>query len=314
MIPARYNAPVSQRTAQCLKAFLKAHRGQPFDLVHGFWAIPGGLAAVVAGMITRRPSILTLQGGEAASLTSIDYGNMIRFCPRNLTLWICRRADVLTVLTDFQAKANTAHGLRREMRIIPYGASDPFYCGLLHRALEPPLRLLHVADLNPVKDQETLLRAFRTISQNIEARLTVAGRDLLRGRIERAAYEMGIRDKVRFLGHVHHEQLPALYFAADLLLHTSLYEAQAVVVSEACAAGCVVCGTRVGLVADLDGSCTAAVPPRDPEALENAVVALARNPGRYRTLQSAATSWAEAHPAAWTCDQYSKLYEEISNF
>ena len=314
VVPVRYDASIFRRAYHLTRAFRLEHGQKPFDLVHGFWAIPGGLAAVSSGLFTGIPSIVTLQGGEAASLPSIGYGNMSRASTRALTLWICRHSNSVTGLTRFQAEAMAFHGLKRQLRIIPYGAPESFYCGPRTGLPGVPLQLLHVADLNRVKDQGTLLRAVRIIIQKRDARLTIVGRDLLDGRIARLAAELGIGDKVRFLGYVHHSQLPALYFSADILLHTSLYEAQGVVVSEACAAGCVVCGSRVGLVADLEGTGAVAVPPEDPQALADAVIMLMNDPERWRTLRSAAASWATQHSAAWTAAEFSKMYEEILNF
>jgi glycosyltransferase involved in cell wall biosynthesis len=314
VVRVRHDASLFLRAAAFTRAFMDVHRANPFDIVHGFWATPCGLAAVCSGMLSGIPSIVTLQGGEAASLPSIRYGNMSRASTKALTLWVCRRASALTALTQFQANAIAAHGLKRTMTIIPYGASDKFYSAPPYRTPEPRLELLHVADLNAVKDQATLLRAFRLILEKSDARLTIAGRDLTNGRIERLAGELGVETRIRFLGHVHHDRLPSLYFSSDILLHTSLYEAQGVVVAEACAAGCVVCGTRTGLIADLEGSSTVATPPGNPQALADAVMALAQDQDRYRFYRSAARSWAEKHTAAWTAGEFSSLYSKIPNF
>ncbi len=314
VVQARHSDSIFQQAIRSTLAFMQVHRKRPFDLVHGFRATPGGMTAVGSSMLAGIPSVVTLQGGEAASLPSIRYGNMARPTTRALTLWVCRHASALTALTRFQADAMASHGLTRDMEIIPYGAAEPFFCVPSSRVIVPPVRILHVADQNLVKDQATLLKAFGAIVQKIDARLTIVGRDLLDGEIERRARELGIRDKVEFQGFVHHEQLPPFYFSADFLLHTSLYEAQGVVISEACAAGSVVCGTRVGLVADLEGVCTFAAPPGDSLALRDAVLALAKDVPRWQLLRSAARSWAEQHTSSWTAGRFSNLYEKVSNF
>jgi glycosyltransferase involved in cell wall biosynthesis len=314
VVSARFDDSVFRRAYRFTRAFLSIHRTNPFQLVHGFWATPGGLAAVGSGMLAGLPSVVTLQGGEAASLPSIGYGNMSRFSSRMLTLWVCRQAGVLTALTQFHASAIKSQGLRRDVRVIPYGASPAFFCGSSDIVPQLPVRFLHVADLNRVKDQETLLRAFAILARKLECSLTIAGRDILGGHLERLAVELGIREKTRFLGYVPHSQLPSLYFSSDFLLHTSLYEAQAVVVSEACAAGCVVCGTRVGLVADLEATCVVAVPPANPESLAGAVLELLEHPAHYLELRAAAKAWAVEHDAAWTARQFLNLYGELLNF
>jgi hypothetical protein len=44
---------------------LRSHRRRKFKALHGFWALPGGLLAVVAGKVLRIKSIVSVLGGDA---------------------------------------------------------------------------------------------------------------------------------------------------------------------------------------------------------------------------------------------------------
>jgi glycosyltransferase involved in cell wall biosynthesis len=59
----------------------------------------------------------------------------------------------------------------------------------------------------------------------------------LLGRLERRARELGVGDRVRFLGFIPTAQMPHVYAAADLQLHVALGEPFGMVLTEAMAMG-----------------------------------------------------------------------------
>jgi glycosyltransferase involved in cell wall biosynthesis len=82
--------------------------------------------------------------------------------------------------------------------------------------------------------------------------LVFAGDGPLRQTLYQRAFDLGIADRVRFLGFVNQSALPAVYKAADLMVLPSEYEPFAVVVNEASCCGCPVAASdRVGATTDL---------------------------------------------------------------
>jgi glycosyltransferase involved in cell wall biosynthesis len=75
--------------------------------------------------------------------------------------------------------------------------------------------------------------------------LMIAGDGWLEPHLKRMAAELGVADRVRFLGHVDQERLPELYAAADALVLASNREGMANVLLEAMACGTPVIGTAV---------------------------------------------------------------------
>ncbi|MEP6811370.1 MAG: glycosyltransferase family 4 protein [Actinomycetota bacterium] len=73
---------------------------------------------------------------------------------------------------------------------------------------------------------------------HVDAELWVAGRDDPAS-YRAAAESLGVRDRVRFLGRVSHDDLPGLYAAADVLLLPSRQDAWGMPVLEALACGTV---------------------------------------------------------------------------
>ncbi len=298
---------------QFLRAFARDHRKDPYALVHGFWGIPGGLAAVLAGRRHGLPSVVSLLGGEAASLPQIGYGNMRRRGAREATLWTCGRAGALTVLTRYQLGELRRHGFRRSegIHVIPFGAERDSFPFRQRGPAAGPHHLLHVGHLNRVKDQATLLRAFQAISRQADSELRIVGEDTLHGALQRLAGELGVAERVSFTGFVPHGEMPRHFAWADLLLHTSLYEGEGVVFAEAAASGVAVCGTRVGLLSDLGEGLGASVAAGDHEGLARAAMQLLGEPDLMERMRQEARCWAEQHDADWSARQFAGVYEEM---
>ncbi len=291
-------------------AFRKEHRKTPFQLLHGLWAYPGGSTAALLSSLYRIPLVVSIRGGEAASVPEISYGLLLNPLLRRVTLATCRYADVLAVLTRFQLTKLAEAGLRREnAHVIPAGVTADWITGLKPKTPGAPYRILHVANLTEVKDQETLLLAFDTILKSVDARLRIIGPDHLGGRVQSRVRALGIDSHVEFLGQIPHSRLRPHYEWAHVMLHTSLYEGQGVVLAEAAASGVAVCGTEVGLIADLGESFMKSCNVRDHLCLATKTLALLKNNAEFATLTTNAHSWATSHTIDWTAESYRKLYE-----
>ncbi|HMH79883.1 MAG TPA: glycosyltransferase family 4 protein [Candidatus Acidoferrum sp.] len=111
--------------------------------------------------------------------------------------------------------------------------------------------ILFCAKLQPWKRPMDLLQAFAQAAPE-ESILVFAGEGPQRANLEAGAAQLGIQQRVRFLGFVNQSQLPALYTAANLLVLPSVYEPFGVVVNEAMCCGCpVMVSDQVGAARDL---------------------------------------------------------------
>ena len=134
--------------------------------------------------------------------------------------------------------------------------------------------LVTVRRLEPRMGIEVLLRALSRLPDTID--LAVVGEGELAPELRRLAKQLGIADRVRFVGRVSEPELVDWYRAADLfVLPTIAYEGFGLVTVEALASGTPVVGTPIGatpeLLTPLDPRLVASGP--DEEALANAVSA-----------------------------------------
>ncbi|MDH4071378.1 MAG: glycosyltransferase [Ignavibacteria bacterium] len=295
-----------------LSRFRKEQRRSAFHLLHGLWAYPSGAVAVALARMHRTPSVVSVIGGEAAAVRKIRYGLLRHPFLKPVVLHTLAKADRVVVSTRFQIDCLSEHGLKRnDLEIVPSGISPDWLIPGWKRSPSPPFRILHVANLTQVKDQETLLRCFSIIRRDVDARLTIVGPDHMEGRIQQTAADLGLDRNVTFAGFVPQDQLRRYYEQSDLMLHTSLFEGQAVVLAEAAATGVVVCGTRVGLLSDLGSSSMRAGPVGDPAQLARNALELLENPREFATLQLNARQWAENHTIDWTAESYKRIYESV---
>ena len=143
--------------------------------------------------------------------------------------------------------------------------------GMLRRKYEAPL-LLFVGLLRYYKGLEYLLQAMA----NVNATLVIVGTGPLEEELQTMARKLGLGGRVFFTGAVGEELLPAYYQACDLFVLPASHRSEAfgVVQVEAMACGKPVVSTELGTgtsYVNLDGETGFVVPPRDPEALAQAI-------------------------------------------
>lgn len=145
-----------------------------------------------------------------------------------------------------------------------------------------------VARLQPEKGIANFLKAAARVSSSCpEARFLVVGDGPLREALLRLADRLGLRERVRFLGH--RADARALIGLLDVLAVPSLTEGTPLTVLEAMAAGVPIVASAVGGVPDQvrHGKEGLLVPPEDPVALGDALLGLLQDPGLARRLGEA---------------------------
>jgi glycosyltransferase involved in cell wall biosynthesis len=287
-------------------AFRKLHRQDKFHAIHGFWALPSGFLAVLLGKYFHVKSVVSVLGGDAIALPQIQYGLMRNTLTRKLILWTLRHASHTTALTAFLSDNLGQYGLKRKPEIVPWGIDTKLFA-YKKRSITTPIRFLHVGNLSPVKDQATLLKAFRLVQSQIPSQLTIIGEGILEAEVRRLIKELDVEDHVAIVPPMRYESLPAYYSNADVLLHTSLSEGQSEVVTEAMSCGLLVCGTKVGLMYDLP-ECCLSVAVGDHQALGDSIVKLVKDQKQMEAIVQRAHAWTTEHDIHWTVFQTKSIY------
>jgi glycosyltransferase involved in cell wall biosynthesis len=181
-------------------------------------------------------------------------------------------------------------------------------------------RIITVGRLVPRKGFADLIRALRTLP---ETELVVAGgppeaelgADPEARRLRRLAQRAGVADRVRLLGSVPREDMPAWYRSADVLACAPWYEPFGLTPLEAMACGVPVVAYAVGGLAEsvIDGVTGSLVRPRDVDQLAAAVRGLLKDPVVRMSYASAAVDRVRSrYPWQRTAADVERVYAAVT--
>jgi glycosyltransferase involved in cell wall biosynthesis len=282
-------------------------------MIHALSPTPAGRIAVLLGRLFKIPVIVQLHAAEAVYYPAFNHGDLLNPKLKEITQNVCEKADVLTVLSEFQKKVvNQNLNLNKDIVVIPRGL-DVNRFAFHYKKMGERLRILFIGYPGPVKDADGALEVFSRISRKMDATLTMAGANLSFAHFEDQLIREDLVDKVMFYGALPHDEIRRMYQTVDVLLVTSRYESQSAVAMEAMASGVLVCGTHVGLLADLSGEACLTVEPEDYEGLAEQIIKLWKAPERQMKLREQARHWIEAHDSNWTAKKYENLMEMLMN-
>ena len=263
---------------------------EPFDLVHAHFWMSG-----VASMRAARPlGIPVLQTFHAlGTVKQRNQGSRDTSPPERLALErrLCRTVDrVIATCSDEVAELRAMGLPRGRASVIPCGVDvDAFRPRPDVRRPSDPPRLLVIGRIVERKGFGNVIEALAGLP-GVE--LVVAGgpaHDVLEAdpeavRLQRRAEELGVADRVRFLGGVAREDVPAVMCSADIVVAVPWYEPFGIVPVEAMACGRPVVGSAVGGLLDtvVPGVTGELVPPRRPELLAPVLRGLLADPERRR--------------------------------
>jgi len=155
------------------------------------------------------------------------------------------------------------------------------------------LKVLNVSRLTPPKGNAVLLEAVAQLrDRGVDAEATIVGDGIRRPTLERLANDLGIADRVRFVGALAQDRIPDELAKADVFCLPSFAEGVPVVLMEAMAMEVPVVASAVMGVPELvdHGTSGVLVPPGRADAVADALADLAANPERRAALGRAGRS------------------------
>ncbi len=205
-------------------------------------------------------------------------------------------ARVIATSPNYVRTSAYLAALGDRVKIVPLGSDPQRFTPGPRRAGEP-FTILYVGVLRHYKGVDDLIRALALLPE--PARLVIGGDGPLRPDWERLGDRLGLTGRIRFLGRVPDDELPALYQAADVFVLPAINRAEAfgTVLVEAMLCGLPCVTTEVGSGTSYvveDAATGFVVPPRAPEALAQALRRLLADPslrtrfgdaGRERALR-----------------------------
>jgi glycosyltransferase involved in cell wall biosynthesis len=127
--------------------------------------------------------------------------------------------------------------------------------------------ILFVGTLQPRKNISRLIDAFERLGQPDLSLVLAGGRGWLSGPIEQRLSASPARDRIRWLGYVPDNDLPALYGGAAAFVFPSLFEGFGMPVIEAMACGCPVVTSNRSSLPEVSGDAAILVDPQSVESI-----------------------------------------------
>ncbi|WP_432135634.1 MULTISPECIES: GT4 family glycosyltransferase PelF [unclassified Streptomyces] len=198
-----------------------------------------------------------------------------------------RTADLITPCNRYNRRWEERGGAAPDRIRTVYNGVDP--AAFPHAGPEPDVpTLTWCGRVDPIKDLETLIHAYATVRAELpETRLRLfgpvpPGGQAYRTRLEKLAAELGVTDGLSFEGRV--TEVWRAYAAGHVVMLSSISEGFPFSLIEAMSCGRTTVSTDVGGVREAVGDTGLVVPPREPEKMAAAALALLKDDERRLRL------------------------------
>ncbi|MEA2308538.1 MAG: hypothetical protein QOI65_824 [Thermoleophilaceae bacterium] len=277
------------------------------DLVHAH----GFPAAFLAVLLARRRDLPVIASENS---TAFPRGE-VRGWQRAMARLAFGGADLVCPASEDLGRHIARLGVRTRIRPVPNVVDTSLFSpapgeGGRPSGPEAPARILLVALLDPKKGVDQLLRALGAVGPP-RFMLRIAGDGPVRDQLEGLRDELGLADRVEFLGLRSKPEVAELMRRSDFLVLPSLWENLPNVLIEAMACGLPVVATRTGGVPEIvDQDAGLLVDPGDVEALRGAVERMLDTHAGYdREAIARATEARYGYEAVGA--RWDELYREV---
>ena len=305
-LPARNTVGWAAHSFASLPRFLRLAREA--DILHA-QDIGAVLPALIARSMTGAPVVTTYHTSHFRRRASSPFW-------RRVFRKFLRAADHNLAASEEMARLGQEIAPGVSIEAQTNGVDTEFFRPLPAEAAghdrDRPYRLVVVSRLLKKKGVEYFVRAMPLILTQVPVEAVVIGDGPERTRLEALSRDLGISDRVTFLGARPHSEMPGLLAACDLAVLPSLGEATSIAALEAMACELPVAATNVGglpqIVDDGVGGLCEAANPRDLSRLVTGLLA----GGRLRELGAEARRRVVGH---WSndrlADRHEALYREL---
>ena len=260
-----------------------------YDVIYAHWSL-AGLAAVLAGMILKRPVVVMIHHGQE------------RYGGNRLEKYVIDKADRVVCNSRYTAEAILRYFKPRDCSLIPPGVDVEMFkpqeidpAGDFFKRLGIPAQgavVLAMGRHIGWKGFDYLIEAAARLKRRSPFCLVIGGQGPETGNLKKKVAGLGLSESVVFVGGISNHEMPRLYNRATIFAQPSIVDAQGnteglgVVILEAMACGLACVASAVGGIPDIvrDGYNGILTPPSDAAALAEAIARLLNDPAMNRRM------------------------------
>jgi glycosyltransferase involved in cell wall biosynthesis len=299
-------------------AFIASASLQTFSLVPhlkpnatlAFFGMPSGAIAWLLKRLYRIPYVVSLRGGDVPGFRPYDFKIFHKLIGPSLRI-IWHAADAVIANSNGLRDLAVAFDPTMDIPIIPNGVDGAHYTNESHEW--SPARLFSVGRIVHQKGLDLGLRALAQL-KDLEWEWCIAGDGPQMEMLKSLAQELGISDRVKFLGWQSREELTQWYHHSNLFLFPSRHEGMPNAVLEAMSSGLPVVATKIAGSEELvlDGVTGLLVNPEDVNSLRDGLRRLiAEEKMRMQMGQASRRRVEEEYSWENVARQYSEILEAI---
>ena len=291
-------------------------RKRNYDVLNTHFAIPTGPTGVILSRIFDTPNVLSTHGGDLYDPTKALSPHRNFLLRKTVQAILNRSTCVLAQSADTRRRALGRYKINKDVSIIPWGLKQPIFeepsraeFGLA----EDDFVIIAVGRLVKRKGLDCLVQAIaRTGISSVK--LLIVGDGPERERLESLAGDLGVRNRIDFLGPVAESKKFQYLSASDLFVLPSLHEGFGIVFLEAMHCGLPVITTDCGGQTDFlrDGHNGYLVPVNDVQALADKISMLLRDSGLRTIIGQQNKQDVTRFSIASTAERYEEVFEQAA--
>jgi glycosyltransferase involved in cell wall biosynthesis len=172
--------------------------------------------------------------------------------------------------------------------------------------------LLSLSTIHPRKNYQMLIRAFKPIAEQFPHNLIIGGgKGWLYEPVFAEVEKQGLQGRVKFIGFVDDEDLPALYTQATLFLFPSLYEGFGLPLLEAMACGVPVISSNSSSLPEVAGNSALTLDPLRPHLWTKTITQLLQDPSQRVKMVSAGFRQTQDFTWQRSANQLLQIYQDL---
>lgn len=302
----RYNKTYLQYYKKIIQQYIKK-KGKP-DLIHVHVPMKAGIIAVWIMKIYNIPYIVSEHSSLYLNNAQNNFSSR-SFYFKHYTRKIFQHADFVTNVSYAIGKVLKAMFNLNDVRIIP-NVVDVKYFNYKPKEKNNTFRWLHVSAMQPLKNVDKIIRAFKNISSiknNWE--LVICGP--INKQYQQLVSDLHLQPKIKFIGEISYEKVAQQMQQSDAFIMFSKHENFPCVIIEALCCGLPIVASNVGGIAEAVNKMNGIlVETNNTVQLQNAIISIMDNPDKYNHEKIASDAILKYNYQT-IATQFISVYDEV---
>jgi teichuronic acid biosynthesis glycosyltransferase TuaC len=220
--------------ARLVSRIRRLHASDPIDLIHAHTPLPCGHAAALLSRELAIPFVVSVHGLDAYSTNQVK-GIGARWCRRTSQMVYRSARRIICISERVREEVKRGADAPVDCAVI-YNGADPEFFRPTEKLADDGPTVLSIGNLIDIKGHDVLLRALGAVQAYPKLRCEIVGEGPERPRLERLTADLGIADRVAFLGRQSRKSVAEALARCAIFALPSRYEGLGCVYLEAMSA------------------------------------------------------------------------------